>query len=327
MTWSVENIDGHLPRYIWESFATHYIPAGIMLGTLVVSLSYSVLHKVCMAQSKIYREELSRDQQLVVLQHIVEAILLSVIYAPYTYVVLSINFEEQPIELLADKFEAMAIFMITLITMYLIELALRFANLRPLVLAHHLCAFFNAILTTFLLDSANIKAASLLTYFITYEALTFAGLVMYRLAPTHKYTRPTILLGMAVFGLSRPIQCLWIIAALWASWENVIAWQAVLQLCLTLVFTSFQLYSLTIHFKLARRAQERRNVFLYGRIAVATDDDEFIDFVSGDSSTTSSMFVPCSTAGERKLVKGYIKTQQEEDESDRHSHSDTSYDV
>lgn len=270
MTWSIQNIDGHLPRQVWESFSSHHVAAGIMLGTLVISLSYSLLHKIYTAKSFIYREELSRFQQTIVLQHSVEAILLCVLYIPYTFITISINFEEQPLESLADRFVVLVVFTATIITMYLIELAMRFVSQRPIILVHHLCAFFDAILTGFLLDTANIKAASLLNYFITYEAFLFVGLVMYRLAPTHKLTRPVIWLGMIIFGLSRPVQCIWIFGALWASWEELIVWEAVLQIILTIMFTSLQLYSLTIHYTLSKKARGRRKAFLYEKEALAS---------------------------------------------------------
>ena len=143
--------------------------------------------------------------------------------------------------------------MSVIIIMYIMEIASRFANPRPLVVAHHLCTFLDGILTAFFVTTANVKAATLLVYLITFESLTFASLVVYRLCPTHRWTKPRILAGMVVFGSTRPIQFIWIIAGLVASWAHLVPWQAVLQITLTVVFTSLQLYALTIHYTLYKK--------------------------------------------------------------------------
>jgi hypothetical protein len=82
---------------------------------------------------------------------------------------------------------------------------------------------------------------------------------MYRLCPTHRLTRPVILVGMIVFGVSRPIQLIWIMGSLIAAWENLILWQALFQIILAVVFSSLQLYSLTIPYSLSpvQRGVER----------------------------------------------------------------------
>jgi hypothetical protein len=67
--------------------------------------------------------------------------------------------------------------------------------------------------------------------------------------------------GMVVFGLSRPVQFIWIVASLVSAWEHVVLWQAVVQLGFTMVFTSLQLYSLTIHYSLyLKLSEEKLNV-------------------------------------------------------------------
>jgi hypothetical protein len=67
--------------------------------------------------------------------------------------------------------------------------------------------------------------------------------------------------GMVVFGLSRPVQFIWIVASLVSTWEHVVLWQAVVQLGFTMVFTSLQLYSLTIHYSLyLKLSEEKLNV-------------------------------------------------------------------
>ena len=52
-------------------------------------------------------------------------------------------------------------FMSIIMIMYLMEIASRFANLRPLVVAYHLCAYLNGVVTHFFFTTANVKAAPL----------------------------------------------------------------------------------------------------------------------------------------------------------------------
>ena len=73
---------------------------------------------------------------------------------------------------------------------------------------------------------------------------------MYRLAPTHKATRPIIMSGMLLFGFTRPIQFLWIIGSLIATWDDIIVAHAAVQIVLATLFTSLQLYSLSIHWSI-----------------------------------------------------------------------------
>jgi hypothetical protein len=78
---------------------------------------------------------------------------------------------------------------------------------------------------------------------------------MYRLCPTHRLTKPTILAGVIVFGSTRSIQFIWIMAGLVTSWEHLVHWQAVFQIILTVVFTSLQLYTLTIHYMMYKKCE------------------------------------------------------------------------
>ncbi|KAL7577148.1 hypothetical protein ACA910_019750 [Epithemia clementina (nom. ined.)] len=253
MTWDIGVIENHLPQATWEAMVDHHVPAGMMLGVLFVALSYPIVNNVYMKKSERFRTELSRDQQVVVVQHTIEAIFLFLFFGPLSYVVLSMNFQEQSLEDIDRKVPALATMMFVIIIMYLVEIAARYQKLRTLVVAHHLCAYLDSIFPAFFLTTANLKASSLLVYFITYEAPIFVGLVLYRLCPNNKWTRPTLLVGMIVFGVSRPVQLVWILASLIVTWEHLIVWQAIAQIVLTLLFTSLQLYSLTIHMHLYKK--------------------------------------------------------------------------
>ena len=260
-SWGIENVSLNLSTEIWQSLVSHNAPGWFLLCILGICLCYPLVHQVLLRGSSIYAKELTPDQRTVVLQHAIEALVLVVLYIPFTYTLLSVFFQEQPVEVLADKFILLGAFMAIVMTMYMFEIATRFSNLRPVVVIHHLCAYMDGIFMAFFLGTANIKAAFLLVYFICYEAIIFVGLVMYRLAPTHRYTCPTILTGMAVFGLSRPVQLVWVVGSLWASgFANLVTWQVVLQLTLTVCFTALQMYSLSIHYSLYKKAARKRQL-------------------------------------------------------------------
>uniref|UniRef100_A0A7S2YG83 TLC domain-containing protein n=1 Tax=Entomoneis paludosa TaxID=265537 RepID=A0A7S2YG83_9STRA len=254
--WSIHNVDLYLDQEVWESFVNHYVAAGMMLGVLVICLSYPIAHNIYMAKCQVYRETLTKDQQLVVVQHTIEAFFLTTIFAPLSYLMFSLFFEEHTDrDTLANKVVAIGTLMFVVVIMYMVEIASRFRSLRPLVMAHHLCAYLDSIYPAFFLTTANLKAASLLVYFITFEAITFMGLILYRLAPTHRATKPTILTGMIVFGISRPIQFIWIFGSLIATWEHLDVGHAIFQMVLTTFFTILQLYSLTIHWSLYQKCK------------------------------------------------------------------------
>mmetsp|Transcript_5880 Transcript_5880/g.8319 ORF Transcript_5880/g.8319 Transcript_5880/m.8319 type:complete len:148 (-) Transcript_5880:109-552(-) len=122
-----------------------------------------------------------------------------------------------------------------------------------------MCASINIIFGALFPETAFIKGSSPLIYFIMYESVTFIGLVMYRLYPEKPITPRIILGGMYLFGLSRPVQLVWIVASLVASWEHLVTWQAIIQLTFAFTFTVLQLYSLQIHASIRRRVIAMQN--------------------------------------------------------------------
>jgi len=180
-------------------------------------------------------------------------------HCSFSYIIFSLNFEKQSLNAFLHKATTVGTLMFVIIIMYMVELAARFQSPRPLVVVHHLCALADALLAAVAPTTANMRAASLLVYFICFEALTFLGLVMYRLWPQHKATRPIILAGMLLFGLSRPVQVIWIFASLIVVWDDIEKWQAILQMVLTMLFTALQLYSLTIHYGMYKRCGVSRS--------------------------------------------------------------------
>lgn len=277
MTWSTAQFDFYFPEELLQSVITHWMLSGLLIGVCVIALLYIPTHRWLMITFSSYRE-LAQDQKTVVITHTVEAVILSLLFIPFTYLILSIHFEVQPPEDFRKKTATIATIMCVIVIMFMIELALRFSKPRPLVVIHHLLAYANAVFPAIALTTANMRAASLLVYFITFEALTFVGLVMYRLCPTHKATRPIIKAGMLVFGLSRPVQLAWIIAGMVAVWDVVIVWQAVVQIVLATLFTTLQIYSLLIHYKMYQKCERLEEV--------KDDTDETYDIDDDDKEVS-----------------------------------------
>ena len=112
------------------------------------------------------------------------------------------------------------------IVMYLYEMASRFQTLRPMLVLHHLLVFSDGFLMIVFPTTTIFKTGVILVYSICFEALTFIGLFMYRMAPLNKFTPKIIFSGLVVFGVTRPIQVLWIFAAAFGSWNdpNTVKW-------------------------------------------------------------------------------------------------------
>jgi len=285
MTWNIDQISNHLPQEVWESFLDHNLPAAMMIGIFVVCLCYPIFHRLLIKYSDPYRK-LTPDAQLVVTQHSIEAVMLSLIFVPLSYLVLSTNFEDHSNspETFKRKFQAIGSLMYIIIIMYMVELASRYQNIRPLVLVHHCCAYANSLLPTLFLTTANLRASSLLVYFITYEAITFIGLVMYRLYPEKRLTVRIITAGIFMMGASRPIQLIWILWSLIATWEYLVLWQAVLQIIFAVLFTLLQLYSLTIHWSIRQRCIAMQNVQNLTKPSITKSSDICIDLDTKDNS-------------------------------------------
>lgn len=96
---------------------------------------------------------------------------------------------------------------------------------------HHLCATADGLLPLFPLSGVNVRCASVLTYFIVFEAPVFYGLVLYRLYPKSKWTPIVIRWGMWIFGLTRPAHLVWIMGIIITTRgdDHVDAWHSVTQ--------------------------------------------------------------------------------------------------
>jgi hypothetical protein len=126
---------------------------------------------------------------------------------------------------------------------------------RGLLLFHHCAAYVNGLLLVIFPMTAFVKGATVLVYCITFEAFLFVGLVCYRLYPLETWTPKLLKAGMVIFGLSRPAQFAWIVAGIAVTWNDLILWQAVIQLVFASGFTALQFYTLSIHYSLLKQLQ------------------------------------------------------------------------
>lgn len=252
-TWSYDWFTMAVPNSKMENYVTGYAAGGVLAGTMLVALSYPLFDKLWTSYSEKF-PKLSNEQQVVVIQHSIEAFFLALIIVPMTWAMLSSNFQVP----FSEHFDQMrnsfiGTYMVWIVTTYFVELAARYKNIRPLVLVHHMCAAANALLPLFAMTLVNIRCASVLTYFITFESPVFMGLVMYRLFPLNAWTPTMIRFGMFFFGLSRPIQLAWIVLIAIEHWETSEAWQCVVQILFGVFFSCLQLYTLAIHNSLLKK--------------------------------------------------------------------------
>lgn len=273
-----------------ESFLDRHVLAGILAGALVLSLSYPLLHTLYMRQNSTYREGLTAEQRIVVVQHTMEAIFLASWWMPTTYWVVHFNFCTPATTTAAAELgrtvTPSTIFLGTVVLLYCFELNSRLP-LRPLIVVHHVGAGMVGVISALLYSEATVITATLLVYFITYEAILFAGLVLYRLGSRH--AARVLSMGMWVFGLSRPVQVLLVGASLYANRHHIVPWQGAASGIITLAFTALQSYTLTIHYQLYLKSrrwvddddhdayccwqqQQGQSALLYGTMADSDDD-------------------------------------------------------
>ncbi|KAL7540046.1 hypothetical protein ACHAXR_010509, partial [Thalassiosira sp. AJA248-18] len=187
-----------------------------------------------------YRQIKVETRQLVVLHHAVEALILTIATPFFTYIMIKTNF--------------------------ILENENAGADIRKIPetkrnghIAHHLLSVGDGLLLLLFPTMVMLKTCVILVYFICFEALTFVGLLMYRMAPHHPMTPKVMLSGLVVFGVTRPVQVLWVCAAAFGAWNdpNTVKWQAILQVLLTCLLTLIQGWSLTINLALYKRSLRR----------------------------------------------------------------------
>lgn len=258
--WSVTNISKTLPDELWqELFSSNKLLFNLMVGWMFIPIAYIATHNVLIKCVQPYRD-LNPDAQTVVIHHATEAIILSLFFFPMTYLLLSVLFEEQSFDDFEAKFIQLTTMVGIIMAMYLIELASRYRNPRPMLVIHHLIAYLNGLFLLGFKSNANVKTCLILVYFITFEAITFTSLLMYRLFPFQTATPKVILIGLIVMATSRPFQLLLIFGFIFSAWNDLVKWHALTQIGITVFLTAIQIWSLTIHFKLWKRSVERHPI-------------------------------------------------------------------
>lgn len=231
-----------------EPYIDRNVLGGVLLGCLVLSLSYPALESLFMCNSTTYRLRLTAEQRVVVIQHTIEALFFGLCFLPTTYLVLDFNFRPHTAEEMGPKVTISTVFLGLVVILYCLEVNSRSCHIRPILLIHHVGACLVGVFSAFVFTETTVITSSLLVYFISFEAIIFAGLVTYRLGCQHA---PRVLwIGMSVFGASRPLQLLMVLASLWANRDHIVLWQGIASLCITVLFTALQLYTLTIHYRI-----------------------------------------------------------------------------
>lgn len=277
---------------------------------ILLGITYPIIHNVLsnFEQYKLLGDHTQTSssrpastQQVTVLHHAVEFVVLSVLTPIFSYYIFRTNFQVHfDFNDVLPDLRAQAIMMGTITIMYMMEIASRFKDQRLIVVFHHIVAVADGLLLLIFPTSVMYKTGIVLVYFVCFESLTFAGLLMYRLFPTSPHTSKVILSGMVCFGLTRPIQVLWIAGAVFGSWgdENVVKWQAILQICVTFIVTTLQVYTLRIHYSiwqkcLSKQEQEMKMIAKKHSLGVLRNPDHSSAgiYIENSSLQLEEMFV------------------------------------
>jgi hypothetical protein len=300
-----------LPRSFYESVcADRRLFITVLAIPLTLALIYPLMNRILLKHFQKYLEIEPAAKKVVVLHHAVEAVVLSLAFPIFTYYIIRVNFRvHEDLAELKSELVILGSLCILFIVMYSMELASRFDSPRPVVVFHHVLAYLDGFLIVVFPTTVMFKTGIILVYFISFEALTFVGLFMYRVFPKSKLTQHVILAGMVSFGASRPIQVLWICGAIFGSWndENMIKWQAVMQLLVTCILTVLQLWTLKIHYGLWLRSRGEERSF------GSQKEDEL------DPSYASSVSTPSSTSSHH-IGSSTAESKIGEDQSDRKKH-------
>jgi hypothetical protein len=265
-----------LPKEVFETYViNHSLMQFSYLVLLIFSTIYSITHKILQKYSVQYNALENRSKQIVVVHHAVEGLILSCVFPFFSYYMIRSNFQiHEELDEVLKLLRSVAKCMLIIIFMYFFELASRFDEPRPIVVFHHLLASLDGFLAILFPTSIMYKTSSILVYFICFEALTFVGLFMYRIFPESAMTSKVIFAGMVSFGITRPLQVLWVGAAVFGSWNDVqtVRWQAIMQLILSCMLTVIQVMTLKIHYGMWRRCISKKERMV--DVLRATDDNK-----------------------------------------------------
>jgi hypothetical protein len=258
MTWNVKQIFAAMPPNTVDSMVNVELLHKLLLAFLCLCVSYPCLHLIldrCVGPYKV----LPLDRKNIVIQHVVEAAFFTLTLPLITYFFLCFNFKQfDSIDAALAMMRDLSVLMYAFIFMYMIEIAMRFHTLNPLVLFHHLVTIGYTLTLLVFPTTAFLKAGVILVYFAWFEVLTFYGLIMNRFCPMHKATPRVIFSGIVLFGSTRIIQLAWFFVTFIGSWEEHVLWQAIFQCIMMIIISFVQLMALNIHYSVWRRCLARQ---------------------------------------------------------------------
>lgn len=325
VSWSLDPLlYASVPTQVSQSILDITVVRGIYICAFILSLTYTLVHKQLIQVFARYSSIESKSKQVVVLHHAVEFLVLSISFPFFTYYMIKICFQTHELNesFLSKNLKPIAILCAAFMTMYMMELASRYDDIRPMTLFHHVLSIMDGGLIFLFPSTIMIKTGTILVYFICFEMLTFAGLFMYRIFPQSKMTPKVILGGMIMFGGTRPLQLLWVGGAVVGTWgnEHFVLWQAITQVTVALVLTVLQVWTITIHYGIWKRCQRR----ISSRIAEeskrvgGTDDDKSIlrtkRGILAENSDTSSISNDLENQQTSAVVPGKHHHHQQQQE-------------
>lgn len=258
MTWNVKQIFAAIPPNALDMAVNVELLRKFILSSLSLYVSYPVVHLILNRCVGPY-EALPLDRKNIVIQHVVEAAFFTLTLPLSTYFFLCFNFKEfDSIDAAIAATRNLAIILLTFIFMYMIEIALRFHRLNPLVLFHHMVTIVYGMSPLVFPTTAFLKTCAILTYFSWFEVLTFYGLIMNRFCPMHKATPRVMFSGIVLFGSTRIIQVVWFLVTFIGSWEEHVLWQAIFQCIMMIIISFVQVMALKIHYSVWRRCVARQ---------------------------------------------------------------------
>ena len=262
VTWSLDPLlTLTFSQEVGQSAFNNSVMAYAYIALLLISFSYPIFHRIFLKHSNAYRKlgDDSSSTQLVVLHHFVEALLLGGLTPFFTNAMVVFNFQVHGLDVIKNKTSKIMCFSITILTMYFMEISSRYQKPRFIILFHHSITAIDGILVGLFPTSVMMKTAAILVYFICFESLLFVGLVMYRLFPDSLITPRVVFCGMVYFAATRPLQLLWVGATIFGSWNDTVKWQAIVQLIVTLILTTVQVFSLKIHYFIFKRCHAKQH--------------------------------------------------------------------
>ena len=221
MTWNVKQIFAAIPPNTSDILANIELLQKLLLACLCLCVSYPCLHLILNTCAGPYKA-LPLERKNIIIQHIVEAVFFTLSLPIITYFFLCLNFKEfDSIDAAMAVMRNCMVLMLTFVVMYMIEIAMRFHKLNPLVILHHMVSIVYSLSILVFPTTAFVKTGVILVYFAWFEVLTFYGLIMNRLCPMHKATPRVIFSGMVLFGSTRIIQLVWFLVIFIGSWKVV----------------------------------------------------------------------------------------------------------